>query len=121
MSATLTITAENFENTIRSNEMVLLDFWASWCGPCRFFAPIFEKAAEEHPQVRFGKVDTEAQRELAAAFAITSIPTLVAIKGQTVVYSQPGALPAAALDDLIEQLKQLELTEVDAATGGTAA
>lgn len=121
MTAALTITSEDFEDTIRSNDMVLLDFWASWCRPCRLFAPVFEKAAEQHPQVRFGKVDTEAQRELAAAFAITSIPSLVAIKGQTVVYSQPGALPAAALDDLVEQLEQLSLPQAVGATGGTAA
>lgn len=109
MTATVTITADTFEETIRSHEMVLLDFWAAWCGPCRMFGPIFEAAAAKHPEICFGKIDTEAQRELAAAFSITSIPTLMAIKGQTVVYSQPGALPAPALDELVAQLKQLDL------------
>lgn len=121
MSATATITKDNFEDTVRANRMVLLDFWAAWCGPCRFFAPIFEEAAQAHPDIRFGKVDTEAERELAGAFSVSSIPTLVAIKDRTLVYAQPGALPAAALDELVNQLKRLDVHQAEAATGGTAA
>lgn len=120
-TATITITKDNFEEAVRTNRMVVLDFWAAWCGPCRFFAPIFEQAAQAHPDIRFGKVDTEVERELAGAFSVSSIPTLVAIKDQTVVYAQPGALPAAALDELVHQLKQLDVDQAEAAAGGTAA
>jgi thioredoxin len=104
---TQTLTMENFDETVASNEIVVVDFWASWCGPCRQFAPVFEKAAEAHPEIVFGKVDTEAQRELAAAARITSIPTLMAFKNGHLVFSQPGAVPAAALEQLVEAVAQL--------------
>jgi len=109
---TMELTRDNFEATIAENETVLVDFWAAWCGPCRMFGPIFEKASDEHPDIVFGKVDTEAQQELAAAFGISSIPTLMVFRDQIVLYSRPGALPAPALDDLIGQAKALDMDEV---------
>ena len=115
---TQTLTAENFDETVATNEIVVVDFWASWCGPCRQFAPVFEKAAEAHPGIVFGKVDTEAQRELAVAARITSIPTLMAFKNGHLVFSQPGALPAAALEQLVEAVVQLD---VEAATAARSA
>jgi thioredoxin len=112
MSGTVAVTKDTFAQTVQDNEIVLLDFWAGWCGPCRTFAPVFEKAAESNPDIVFGKVDTEAERELAGAFEIRSIPTLVAVRDRTVVFSQPGALPPAALDDLITQLRALDMSTV---------
>ena len=106
------LTRDNFEATIAGETTVLVDFWASWCGPCRMFGPIFEKASNEHPDIVFGKVDTEAQEELAAAFGISSIPTLMVFRDQIVLYSRPGALPAPALDDLIRQAQALDMDEV---------
>jgi len=110
--ATVTLTKDNFADTVTGNELVLVDFWAEWCGPCRMFAPIFEKLAEEHDEIVFGKVDTEAQQELAAEFQIRSIPTLMIFKDNAVVFAQPGALPEHALRDLVEQARNLDMEEV---------
>ncbi|MEU5080962.1 MULTISPECIES: thioredoxin [Streptomyces] len=112
MTSTVELTKENFDETVSGNEFVLIDFWASWCGPCRSFAPVYEKAAEDNPDLVFGKVDTEAQPELAAAFEIQSIPTLMIVRDQVAVYAQPGALPAPALKDLIKQARALDMDEV---------
>ncbi|MFF9765831.1 thioredoxin [Streptomyces sp. NPDC014636] len=112
MSSTVELTKENFDQLVSENEFVLIDFWASWCGPCRQFAPVYEKAAEENPDLVFGKVDTEAQPELASAFGISSIPTLMIVRDQVAVFSQPGALPAPVLDDLIGQARELDMDEV---------
>jgi thioredoxin len=106
------LTAENFEQVVTENEIVLVDFWAAWCGPCRQFAPIYESASEAHPEVYFGSVDTEAEQALAAAAQITSIPTLMAFKQGTLVFSQPGALPAEALEQVIAAVQGLDMAEV---------
>ncbi|MET9549907.1 thioredoxin [Streptomyces sp. NPDC006627] len=111
-NATLELTKENFDQTVTDNEFVLIDFWASWCGPCKQFAPVYEKAAEANPDLVFAKVDTEAQPELAAAFNIQSIPTLMIVRDQVAVFAQPGALPEAALTDVIGQARNLDMDEV---------
>ncbi|MFF8536319.1 thioredoxin [Streptomyces sp. SAS_267] len=112
MSSTVELTKENFDQTVTDNEFVLIDFWAEWCGPCRQFAPVYEKAAEANPDLVFAKVDTEAQPELAAAFDIQSIPTLMIVRDQVAIFAQPGALPAVALDDVIGQARKLDMDEV---------
>ncbi|MEU1010860.1 thioredoxin family protein [Streptomyces sp. NPDC088810] len=112
MSSTVELTKENFDQTVSENEFVLIDFWAQWCPPCRQFAPVYEKAAADNPDLVFGKVDTEAQPELAAAFDIQSIPTLMIIRDQVAVFAQPGALPAPVLEDLIGQARNLDMDEV---------
>ena len=112
--STREITLENLPATVRDNDIVLLDFWAAWCGPCRTFAPVFERASGANPEIVFGKVDTEAQQQLAGMFGITSIPTLVAFRGGVVVFSQPGALPARALDQLIGAVRALDMDDVRA-------
>jgi len=117
--ATQTLTGENFEETVEKNDIVLVDFWASWCGPCRQFGPVFERASEQHPEIVFGKVDTEAERQLASAARITSIPTLMAFKDGQLVFSQPGALPAPALEQLIEAVVALDVEAVAAEQGAS--
>lgn len=112
--ATTEVTVDNFNSTIENNDIVLLDFWADWCGPCKMFAPVFEKAAEENSDVVFGKIDTEAQQELAAAFQIRSIPTLMAFREKVLVFSQPGALNGSQLDQVLNAVRELDMEEVHA-------
>jgi thioredoxin 1 len=111
-ASTVELTKESFDKMVAGEGTVLIDFWADWCGPCRSFAPVYDKVAERHPEVTFAKVDTEAERELAAAFEITSIPTLMAVRDGVVLYSEPGALPEAALEDLVGQVQALDMEEV---------
>jgi thioredoxin 1 len=111
---TIDLTQQTLDETIGSNDVVLLDFWAAWCGPCRQFAPVYEQASTQHLDIVFGKVDTEAERELAAAAGIRSIPTLMAFREGVLVFSQPGALPASALEQVITAVQALDMDEVRA-------
>jgi thioredoxin 1 len=110
--ATQTITLENFESTINDNAFVILDFWAAWCGPCRAFAPVFSDASDKHPDIVFGKIDTEEQRELAMGLQISSIPTVMIFRDGIRIYSQPGSLPGPAFSDLIERARAVDMEEV---------
>jgi thioredoxin 1 len=118
--ATVELTSENFESAVAGGGLVLVDFWAAWCGPCRMFAPVFERASERHPDAVFGKVDTEAQPGLAAGFGITSIPTLMIIRDKVVLYAQPGALPEQPLEQLITKAREIDMEEVRASLAASA-
>ncbi len=110
--ATTQMTEQNFEGIVASNDIVLIDFWAAWCGPCRSFAPTYEKVAEKHPDIVFAKVDTEAEQGLAASFNIMSIPTLMIMRENVVLFSQAGALPESSLEELVEKVRDLDMPEV---------
>ena len=110
--STKTLTKDTFESAVEENDIVFIDFWASWCGPCKAFAPVYEAASEQHPAIIFGKVDTEDQPELAQAFRVRAIPTLMAFRERIMVFEQAGALPASVLQSLIEQVKGLDMDEV---------
>ncbi len=110
--ATTQLTTETFQDAVGGAGIALVDWWAAWCGPCRMFAPVFEKASEKHPDILFGKVDTDAEQRLAGAVQIMSIPTLMAFRDGVLVFSQPGALPEAALDQVIQAVRDLDMDDV---------
>ena len=110
--ATTELTSEDFQKTLEESDILFIDFWADWCGPCKQFAPVYEQVSEQHPEITFGKVDTEAERELAAAAQISSIPTLMAFREKVLVFSQPGALNAEQLNQVVTAVKDLDMDEV---------
>jgi len=110
--ATVALTKDTFADTVARDGIVLVDWWAGWCGPCRMFGPVFERASDNHPDITFGKLDTEAEQEIATAARISSIPTLMAFRDGIIVFSQPGALPAAALEQVIKAVRELDMVEV---------
>lgn len=118
--ATVELTQQNFEQTVNENAMVIIDFWAPWCGPCKGFAPVYEMAADAHPDIVFAKVNTDDQQELAGAFGIRSIPTLMVFREKVILFQQAGALPAAALEQVITQAKALDMAKVHAEVAGQA-
>ena len=119
--ATITLTGETFEDTIESSDILIVDFWAEWCGPCRMFGPVFEEASERHPTITFAKVDTEAEQGLAGALGIMSIPTLMVFREQVLLYNEPGALPGQMLEQLIGRVLEIDMAEVHAAVAAQAA
>jgi len=110
--ATLDLTRENFESTVLENDFVIIDFWAPWCGPCRAFAPVYDQVSENHPDIIFAKVNTEVEQAIAGSFQIRSIPTLMVFREKVIIYSQPGSLPASALEDLIVKVRELDMAQV---------
>ncbi|MEO1173837.1 MAG: thioredoxin [Myxococcota bacterium] len=110
--AVVELTKDNFQETIDGNQVVVLDFWAEWCGPCKAFAPVFEKAAGEHEDIVFGKINTEEQPELAASFNVTAIPTLVVFKEQIGIFQQPGMMPPAAFSELLDKVREVDMDDV---------
>jgi len=112
--ATIHLTSENFKDVINNNDIVIVDFWAEWCGPCKSFGPTFEAASEKYPEIAFANVNTEEEREMAAGFNIRSIPTLMVFREQVILYAEAGALPASALDQLVEQVKGLDMAAIKA-------
>jgi len=110
--ATVNLTMDQLENTLKNNDIVFIDFWAEWCNPCKMFGPTFEKVAKNHPDIKFAKCDTEKEQELAASFGVQSIPTLAIFRDNILLYKQPGALPETALEDLVSQVQKLDMEEV---------